>query len=82
MVDWRNTWIYCAIFIIILINEYDNKGYLIHYKNSHNYHEWYERYKIENLTLVYEKCSDGHEIWYEYHPNGNLKQKLMWEASM
>ena len=52
------------------ISEYDEKGNLIHYRNSDGYEYWREFDK--NNNLIHRRDTNGFEAWKEYDENGNL----------
>ena len=46
------------------IKEYDEKGNLIHYRDSDGYEYWREYDKNGNEILI--RNSDGYDYWSEY----------------
>ena len=53
--------------------EYDEKGRLIHYKDSNGYEVWKEYDEEGNITHT--RYSDGREVWWEDDKNnGGLKK--------
>ena len=52
------------------IKEYDDKGNVIHSKDSDGYEYWNE-YNDEG-DMIHCKNSNGYEYWYEYDDNGNM----------
>ena len=48
----------------------DNKGNVIHYKDSNGYERWYEY--DSNNNLIHCKNSIGYEDWYECDSNNNI----------
>jgi YD repeat-containing protein len=52
------------------ITEYDEKGNMIHHRNSNGYEEWAE-YDTNN-NLIHYRDSNGYELWREYDEKGNM----------
>lgn len=58
------------------IREYDEKGNLIHYKDSTGYEYWSEFDEKGNL-IHYRTYSDGYEQWREYDEQGKRTGALI-----
>ena len=57
--------------------EYDDKGNMIHSKDSNRFEGWYEY--DDNGNCIHSKNSIGYEIWNEYNENGNcIYSKLLY----
>ena len=52
----------------VVINDYDNKGNIIHRKSDDT--EFWKEYDEQN-NCIHIKYSDGKEIWYNYDENGH-----------
>ena len=52
------------------LKEYDEKGNLIHYRDSNGYEEWREY--DENNNPIHFRNSTGFEWWSEYDENNNV----------
>ncbi|MBR4789378.1 MAG: hypothetical protein IK024_00625 [Treponema sp.] len=50
-------------------NEYDDKGNLIHYKDSNGLEEWMEY--DDKGNLIHHKFNSGTEVWTQYNDDGN-----------
>lgn len=51
--------------------EYDEKGNLIHYKDTANHEHWL-KYN-ENNNLIHKMENNGFQEWYEYDENNQIK---------
>ena len=52
-----------------VIKEYDERGHIIHRKDSDGYESWCEY--DENGNEIHYKNNNGYEEWREYDENGN-----------
>ena len=50
------------------LQEYDDNGNLIYYKDPSGYEEWWEYDKKGNC--IHSKDSTGYEEWWEFDENG------------